>query len=58
MTTREFNRLTDCSRCRREINDVDVKLKKIIIGPDTYRRDNLDKDPNFKYEKICVDCLR
>jgi hypothetical protein len=55
---REFDRTKDCVVCRREIDEVEVKLKKLTIGGDTYRQ----YDPNFlakmKYEKICTDCYR
>jgi len=55
---REFDRMKDCVRCHREIDEVNVKLKKITIGPDTFRRHDLMKDESFKYEKLCTDCWK
>ena len=52
----EFNRETHCVKCQRFIDEETVKLKRIIVGPDTYRRFDILDNPNFKYEKICTDC--
>lgn len=53
---RPFDRLKDCIKCHREIDEVEVRLKRLTIGPDTYRRTGMEKDPAFKYEKLCTDC--
>jgi len=54
---REFDRTKDCVKCKRYIDEIEVKLKKLTIGGDTYRQ----YDPKYldrqKYEKICTDCF-
>jgi hypothetical protein len=55
---RSFDRDKDCFKCHREIDEVEVKLKKIIVGPDTYRRYGKDEIETLRYEKYCTDCLR
>ena len=55
--SREFDKTKDCANCLREIDEVTVKLKKLTIGPDTYRRYKVEDIKNFKYEKICHDCF-
>lgn len=54
---REFDRLKDCCVCKREIDEVNVKLKKLITGGDSYRVKDALRDPRFKWEKICYDCF-
>lgn len=54
---REFNRLTDCVSCKRYIDEVTVKLKKLTTAGDTYRVPNATTDPRFKWEKLCVECF-
>jgi hypothetical protein len=55
--SRKFDRTKDCVICQREIDDVNVMLKQLTIGGDTYRQ----YDPAFlsktKFEKICTDCF-
>ena len=53
---RPFNKFTDCAKCLREIDEITVRLKKLTIGPDTYRRYDEDFIKAAKYEKICVSC--
>jgi hypothetical protein len=48
MEEKEFSNQTHCTVCRRYIDEENVKLKKLIIGPE-----NSDK-----FEKICSDCFR
>jgi hypothetical protein len=55
---REFDREKDCFKCHREIDEIEVRLKKIIVGPDTYRRYGKDEIETLRYEKYCTDCLR
>lgn len=52
-----FDRTTHCAKCLRYIDEEVVRLKKLTIGPDTYRRSDMEKNPAFKYEKICSDCF-
>lgn len=54
---RPFDRTKDCIRCHRYIDEEVVKLKKLTIGPDTYRRNDMEKNPDFKFEKLCTDCF-
>jgi hypothetical protein len=54
---RQFDRLKDCIKCQRYIDEKEVKLKKIVVGPDTYRRYDILNDPKVKYERICTDCF-
>jgi hypothetical protein len=54
---KEFNRLTDCVKCKRIIDEKKVKLKKVIVGPDTYRHYDALNDPKLKFEKMCTDCF-
>lgn len=56
MEMREFDKTTHCIKCRRYIDEETVKLKKLTIGPDTYRQTNADYLDKVKYEKICFDC--
>ncbi len=46
METREFNNITHCCRCRRYIDDVEVKFKHLNIGNTLHP----------KYDKTCSDC--
>jgi hypothetical protein len=55
---REFDRSKDCISCHREIDEVEVKLKKIVVGPDTYRRYEAGEIKTLKFEKYCTDCVR
>jgi hypothetical protein len=57
MEEREFDRTKDCVRCKRYIDEETVKLKKIIIGGDTYRQYDKNYLAMLKYEKICTDCI-
>lgn len=58
MGERPFNRTTDCIKCQRYIDEIDVKLKKLTIGGDTYRHyDKEYLERSTKYEKICTDCF-
>lgn len=50
---RDFDRYKDCFSCKREIDEVTVKLKRVVVGPDTYRR----SDADGKFEKYCTDCV-
>lgn len=54
--TRPFDRTKDCAKCLREIDEIEVKLKKLIIGGDTYRQYDQKYLERQKYEKVCVDC--
>lgn len=58
MEEREFNKYTDCVKCKRYIDEVEVKLKKLTIGGDTYRQYDPQYLSKMKYEKICTDCAR
>jgi hypothetical protein len=53
---RSFNRLTDCIKCKRYIDEKEVKLKRIVMSGDTYRHKDALLNPAIKYEKLCVDC--
>lgn len=55
---REFDRNKDCFKCHREIDEAEVKLKKIVVGPDTYRRYDSKEVESLKFEKYCTDCIR
>ena len=57
MKERPFDRYTHCFRCKRYIDEETVKLKKIIVGPDTYRQSNPEFLDQVKYEKLCTDCV-
>lgn len=55
---RPFNRYTHCSRCKRYIDEIEVKLKKIIVGAgDTYRHTDPEYLDKLHYERICSDCF-
>jgi hypothetical protein len=54
---RPFDRLKDCVQCKREIDEVTVKLKKITCSGDTYRHADALTNPIFRYDKICTDCF-
>jgi len=53
---REFDRTKDCVKCKRYIDEIEVKLKKLTIGEDTYRQYNPKYLEKIKYEKLCTDC--
>ena len=55
--SRGFDRTTDCANCLREIDEVNVFLKKLTIGGDTYRQYDKDFLSKTKYVKICTDCF-
>jgi hypothetical protein len=55
--SRPFDRTKDCVSCLREIDEVTVRLKKLTVGGDTYRRYDPKDLAGLKYEKICVDCF-
>lgn len=50
----EFDRTKDCFKCHRYIDEDKVRLKRIVVGPDTYRRPDIEC---LKFEKYCTDCV-
>lgn len=55
---RPFDRLKDCVKCLREIDEKEVKLKRIVTAGDTYRHPDALVNPMFKFEKYCTDCCK
>lgn len=55
--SKPFSKFTHCTSCKRYIDEETVRLKKIVIGGDTFRQYDdayLDK---IKYERLCSDCV-
>lgn len=55
--SRPFNKYTHCTGCKRYIDEVKVKLKRIVTSGDTYRQFSSEYLDSLPYQRLCTDCV-